>query len=89
MGIIREGVVVEVAETASLINRALRRVRVRFRGSLGTARVVMQLDVGFGDAVIPGPETIDYPTILDLPAPRVQGYTCESAVAGDRPAGNE
>jgi ABC-2 type transport system ATP-binding protein len=31
VGIIRQGVVVEVAETASLINRALRRVRVRFR----------------------------------------------------------
>lgn len=31
VGIIRQGVLVEVAETASLINRAIRRVRVRFR----------------------------------------------------------
>ena len=30
-------------------------IRVRFRGSLGTARVVMQLDIGFGDIVIPSP----------------------------------
>ena len=29
----------------------------------------MQLDVGFGDAVVPGPVATDYPTILDLPAP--------------------
>ena len=28
-------------------------IRVRFRGSLGTARIVMQLDIGFGDVVIP------------------------------------
>ena len=31
VGIIRQGVVVEVAETASLINRALCQVRVRFK----------------------------------------------------------
>ena len=56
-------------------------VRVRFRGKLGTARVLMQLDIGFGDVVVPGPEMADYPTILDLPAPRVQGYTRESVIA--------
>lgn len=56
-------------------------VRVRFRGSLGSARVSMQIDVGFGDAVVPGPVTTDYPTILDLPAPRIQGYTRESVIA--------
>ncbi len=56
-------------------------VRVRFRGNLGTARVSMQIDVGFGDVVIPGPIMADYPTILDLPAPRIRGYTRESVVA--------
>lgn len=56
-------------------------VRVRFRGSVGTARVSMQTDVGFGDAVVPGPVTVDYPTILDLPAPRVRAYTRESVIA--------
>ena len=30
-------------------------VRVRFRGSLGTARITMQLDIGFGDVVVPHP----------------------------------
>ncbi len=30
-------------------------VRVRFQGYLGTARLSMQIDVGFGDAVVPGP----------------------------------
>jgi len=56
-------------------------VRVRFRGNLGTARVSMQIDVGFGDAVVPGPVTVDYPTILDLPSPRVRVYTRESVIA--------
>jgi hypothetical protein len=41
----------------------------------------MQVDVGFGDAVIPGPAEVDYPTLLDLPAPRLLGYSRESAIA--------
>lgn len=56
-------------------------IRVRFQGSLGTARVSMQLDVGFGDAVVPAPITADYPTILNLPVPRIRGYTRESIIA--------
>lgn len=56
-------------------------VRARFRGTLGTARITMQLDIGFGDVVVPKPETVDYRTILDLPAPHLRGYSRESAVA--------
>ena len=56
-------------------------VGVRFNGKLGTATVTMQLDVGFGDVVVPAPVTMDYPTILDLPAPRIRGYTRESLIA--------
>jgi len=56
-------------------------VRVRFRGRLGNARVSMQVDVGFGDIVLPAPEPIAYPTVLDLPAPRLHGYSRESTIA--------
>ncbi len=57
-------------------------VRVRFRGVLGTARIVMQLDVGFGDVVIPRAKLEEYPTILPgLPAPRIRGYSRESTIA--------
>lgn len=56
-------------------------VRVRFRANLGTARVLMQLDIGFGDQVVPRPEVAEYPTLLSLPAPRVRGYTRDSVVA--------
>ncbi|MEE8210918.1 MAG: nucleotidyl transferase AbiEii/AbiGii toxin family protein [Acidiferrobacterales bacterium] len=56
-------------------------VRIRFRGSLGTARITMQLDVGFGDVVVPRPTMAAYPTILSFPAPQLRGYSRESAVA--------
>ena len=56
-------------------------VRVHFRGSLDNARITIQLDVGFGDVVIPSPELIAYPTILDLPAPQILGYSKESTIA--------
>lgn len=56
-------------------------IRVRLRGSLGTARVVIQVDIAFGDIIVPFATTTDYPTILDLPIPSVQGYSKESAIA--------
>ena len=56
-------------------------VRVSFRGTLENARVVMQIDVGFGDVVSPGPEVTVYPTILDHPKPTLRGYPRETVVA--------
>ncbi len=56
-------------------------VRVRFHAILGRARVTQQLDIGFGDVVVPGPQSIEYPTILDSPAPKLRGYSKESIVA--------
>lgn len=49
-------------------------VRVTLIGKLGTARIPLQIDIGFGDAVTPEPEEIDYPVLLDAPAPRLQAY---------------
>jgi len=48
---------------------------------LDTARISVQLDVGFGDIVIPSPELMAYPTILDLTAPQIRGYSKESTIA--------
>ena len=56
-------------------------IRIRFPGALSTARIHMQVDVGFGDVVYPEPEASDYPTILDFPAPRLLCYSRESAIA--------
>lgn len=56
-------------------------IRIRFRGVLDLARVNLQIDIGFGDVVFPGPEEADLPTLLDLPAPRLLCYSRESAIA--------
>jgi hypothetical protein len=56
-------------------------VRVRFQAKLGAARVTVQLDIGFGDVIVPAPQPIEYPTLLDFEAPRLHGYSKESIVA--------
>ena len=58
-----------------------RGVRVRIAGRLGNARVGLQIDVGFGDVVSPGVSQISYPTLLDFPAPKLRGYSRDSALA--------
>ena len=48
--------------------------RVRLWAYLGTARIPVQIDIGCGDALVPGPTPTRLPTILDLPPAEVQGY---------------
>jgi hypothetical protein len=56
--------------------------RARFRAWLGSARIRVQVDFGFGDALAARPEEIEYPTILKaLPKPRLRAYPREAAVA--------
>jgi len=40
-----------------------------------------QIDVGFGDVVVPEPKTIVYPVILNFPKPYLRGYTFEALIA--------
>ena len=56
-------------------------VRARIHGLLGQARLALQVDIGFGDVMTPWPEQQDYPTLLDLPAPRLWTYPRETVVA--------
>lgn len=57
-------------------------LRVRLLGRLGNARCTVQLDVGYGDAVTPGPEEAVYPTLLDdQPPPRLRVYPRAAVVA--------
>ena len=57
-------------------------LRVRLTGTLGRARCTLQLDVGYGDAVTPGVEEVEYPTLLDdVPAPRIHVYLRASVFA--------
>ena len=56
-------------------------IRIRFTGTLETAKVHIQLDIGFGDIIYPQPEESILPTLLDLPAPKLLAYSRESAIA--------
>ncbi len=56
-------------------------VRVKFTGFLGKSRIPMQIDFGFGDTTYPLPKMINYPVILDFPAPRLKGYAPETVVS--------
>ncbi len=56
-------------------------VRLKFIGRLDSANISMQLDVGFGDVVIPPVTEVEYPTLLDLPAPRLWAYPRETVIA--------
>lgn len=55
--------------------------RLRFLATLGTSRVRMQIDVGFGDALPDAEQDVELPTILAFPAPRLTGYSRETAIA--------
>ena len=57
-------------------------VRVDLLGLLDGARIPLQVDVGFGDAVTPAPEAVMYPVLLDdLPAPRLRAYPKYTVIA--------
>ncbi|HEY3283291.1 MAG TPA: nucleotidyl transferase AbiEii/AbiGii toxin family protein [Armatimonadota bacterium] len=56
-------------------------VRVRLTATLGAARIPLQVDVGFGDAITPGAVEIELPAALGLPSPRLHAYTPETVVA--------
>jgi hypothetical protein len=45
-------------------------VRVKLSATLAGARIPMQIDIGFGDAVYPEPEFASFPTLLSMEAPR-------------------
>ncbi len=54
-------------------------VRVKFVAKLENARIAIQVDVGFGDAVMP--RLLQYPTVLPMPAPQIQAYPMETVIA--------
>lgn len=56
-------------------------VRVNTTATIDRARVPIQIDIGFGDAITPGPMDIDYPILLDNPVPRLRAYPPEMVVA--------
>lgn len=56
-------------------------LRAKFLAFLGTARITVQVDIGFGDAVTPMAEPITIPALLEFPEPNLLGYPKETVIA--------
>lgn len=56
-------------------------VNVKFSAKLFTAKIPVLLDVGFNDIIIPKPQKIKYPTLLEMEKPILFGYTLETVIA--------
>ena len=56
--------------------------RVTLMGLLDSARCPVQVDIGFGDAVVPGPEDVHYPVLLgEMPEPKLRAYPRYTVIA--------
>jgi len=56
-------------------------LRARLYAHIGSARLRLRVDVGFGDAAVPEPERQAFPGLLDFPEPEVRVYRPETVVA--------
>ena len=56
-------------------------VRIKIIAHLGNMHKSLQFDIGFGDIVVPKPETLEYPTLLDMNNPVIMAYSKESVIA--------
>lgn len=56
-------------------------IRIKFYVFLENSKERMQLDIGFGDTITAGPVEIEFPTLLDFPAPKLKVYSIETAIA--------
>lgn len=67
--------------TEMQVNGEYHGLRILFTANMHSAKIPMQLDIGFSDLIFPEPLVIAYPTILDFPVPKLKGYTPESVIA--------
>ncbi|OIR14934.1 hypothetical protein GALL_40500 [mine drainage metagenome] len=56
-------------------------LRVTLVAKLARVRIPVQVDIGYGDAVMPGPQQIEFPALLDFPAPKLGAYPIYTVVA--------
>ncbi len=56
-------------------------VRLLLAARVTSARVRLQIDVGFGDAITPSAAEAEFPPLLDFPAPRLRAYPRETVIA--------
>jgi predicted nucleotidyltransferase component of viral defense system len=56
-------------------------IRMKIDATLGQARKRLQMDIGFGDTVIPGTKKIEFPTLLQQLPPKIKIYSIESIIS--------
>ena len=56
-------------------------VRLTGFANLTKARIPFQIDIGYGDAVIPAAEKVELPTFLDFPSPQLKVYPVYTVIA--------
>jgi predicted nucleotidyltransferase component of viral defense system len=56
-------------------------IRVELVARVTTAQVRLQVDVGFGDAITPEASVVEFPPLLEFPAPCLRAYPRETVVA--------
>jgi hypothetical protein len=56
-------------------------IRVTLLGRLGSMRIPLQVDVGFGDVITPAAKMQPFPSLLDQPPPMLAMYPRESVIA--------
>lgn len=78
-GVVFEKDKIEVSEIVK--EGDYRGTRILLSVQLGQIREKIQVDIGFGDKIVPRPVHMIFPVILDLPAPELLCYSIESVIA--------
>ena len=56
-------------------------IRIKIGATLGQARKKLQMDIGFGDVIIPRAMQMEFPTLLEEKPPRINVYSIESIIS--------
>lgn len=56
-------------------------IRLKINATLGQARKRLQVDIAFGDIIVPKPKLLEFPTLLEEESPKVKVYSVESIIS--------
>ncbi len=56
-------------------------VRIKLEATLTSARMPLQVDIGFGDVITPKVDKVEYPTFLEMASPQLYAYPTYTVIA--------
>ncbi len=56
-------------------------IRLKIDATLGQARKRLQMDIGFGDIIVPRAELMEFPTLLEEKPPKLKAYSVENIIS--------